>query len=208
MTLELNGKMRSTPWPKLTLRTVKLPPGPLRREMTVPSNACTRSLSPSLIFTWTRTVSPGLMAGRSLRCSLAASFSMMGCCDMTFSSSLKDDPTSINFKFQISNLKFSIPFSRAQLGEQSLVFLTQRLVVQQVRPVTQCLFQRFAPAPLANLLVVSADQHFRRRHPAKLCRPRIVRIVQQSAAGAGAVRTDGLRIRALRSELSRRRKTL
>src|SRR5262249_30015742 len=169
MTLELNGKMRSTPWPKLTLRTVKLPPGPLRREMTVPSNACPRSLSPSLIFTWTRTVSPGLISGMSLRCSLAATFSMMGCCDMTFSSSLKDDPTSINFKFQISNLKFSISFSCAQLSQQTFVFLTQRLALQQVRPVAQSLFQRLAPAPLPNLLMRAADQHFRRGHPAKCC---------------------------------------
>src|SRR6185437_932506 len=76
-TLELNGKMRSTPCPKLTLRTVKLPCGPPLREITVPSNACTRSLSPSLIFTWTRTLSPGTKGGMSLRLVLARSFSMI-----------------------------------------------------------------------------------------------------------------------------------
>jgi hypothetical protein len=39
MTLELMGKMRSTPWPKLILRTVKLGCAPLLRAMTIPSKA-------------------------------------------------------------------------------------------------------------------------------------------------------------------------
>src|SRR5438132_1444532 len=59
-TLACIGKMRSTPCPKLIFRTVMLSPSPvLLRAMSVPSNACRRSLSPSLIFTWTRIVSPG-----------------------------------------------------------------------------------------------------------------------------------------------------
>src|ERR1039458_4815111 len=58
------GKMRSTPWPKLTLRTVIVSPNPvLLRAMTVPSKAWSRSLSPSLIFTWTLMVSPGRKVG-------------------------------------------------------------------------------------------------------------------------------------------------
>src|SRR5580704_17421825 len=63
-TLAWMGKIRSTPWPKLTLRTVMLSPKPvLLRAITVPSKACRRSLSPSLIFTWTRMVSPGRKVG-------------------------------------------------------------------------------------------------------------------------------------------------
>src|SRR5437868_5505131 len=68
--------MRSTPWPKLILRTVKLACGPLLFEITTPSKACRRSLSPSLIFTWTRTVSPGRKPGRSVRLLLERSFSI------------------------------------------------------------------------------------------------------------------------------------
>jgi len=46
------GKMRSTPWPKLTLRTVMFSPKPVfLRAIRVPSNACRRSFSPSRIFT-------------------------------------------------------------------------------------------------------------------------------------------------------------
>src|SRR5690242_8325598 len=69
--------MRSTPCPKLILRTVKLACGPEVREITTPSKACTRSLSPSLILTCTRTVSPGPNLGKSVRRLLASSFSMM-----------------------------------------------------------------------------------------------------------------------------------
>src|SRR5437763_5160336 len=57
--------MRSTPTPAEILRTVKvaLIPAP-RRPMHTPSNACSRSLSPSRTRTMTRTVSPGSNAGR------------------------------------------------------------------------------------------------------------------------------------------------
>src|SRR3954462_5155222 len=70
--------MRSTPCPKLTLRTVKLGCKPPRCLITVPSNACTRSLSPSLILTCTRTVSPGTNDGRSVRRILLSNFSNIG----------------------------------------------------------------------------------------------------------------------------------
>ena len=56
--------MRSTPSPKLILRTVKVGASPWLLRMTMPSNAWTRSFSPSLIFTWTRTVSPGSNSGK------------------------------------------------------------------------------------------------------------------------------------------------
>ena len=54
------GKMRSTPTPAETFRTVKfsLIPPP-RFAITMPSNACTRSLSRSRTRNMTRIVSPG-----------------------------------------------------------------------------------------------------------------------------------------------------
>src|ERR1700733_7016472 len=77
--------MRSTPWPKLILRTVKEPWGPFLTAMTIPSKAWRRSLSPSLIFTCTRMVSPGAKSGRSVRWSLSASFCMIGWIDIVVS---------------------------------------------------------------------------------------------------------------------------
>src|SRR6516165_4267100 len=78
MTFEFKGKMRSTPCPKLILRTVKLGCVPPLLAMTSPSNAWRRSLSPSLIFTCTRTVSPGRNCGKSVRRVLAISRSIIG----------------------------------------------------------------------------------------------------------------------------------
>src|SRR6266545_1240173 len=62
-----SGKIRSTPTPAEILRTVKvsLMPPP-RRAMQIPSNACSRSFSPSRTRTMTRTVSPGAKAGMSV----------------------------------------------------------------------------------------------------------------------------------------------
>src|SRR6478672_7885202 len=64
---ECSGKMRSTPWPNDTLRTVNDARVPPRcRPMTTPSKIWMRSLSPSRTFTCTRTVSPARIAGRSV----------------------------------------------------------------------------------------------------------------------------------------------
>ena len=66
---ECNGKMRSTPCPNETFRTVKVPRHPPRRiPMTTPSKTWIRSFSPSRILTWTRTVRPGRRSGRSCNC--------------------------------------------------------------------------------------------------------------------------------------------
>src|ERR1700743_3448398 len=65
---ECTGNVRSTPTPYLSLRTVKVSrtPPPWRRS-TTPLNTWIRSLAPSMTFTWTLIVSPGLKAGRSSR---------------------------------------------------------------------------------------------------------------------------------------------
>src|SRR5262245_19369914 len=66
---ECSGKMRSTPWPKETLRTVNDARVPPRwRPITTPSKIWMRSLSPSRTFTCTLTVSPAFIAGRSASC--------------------------------------------------------------------------------------------------------------------------------------------
>src|SRR5881296_1268599 len=60
--------MRSTPCPKDILRTVNVSRAPpCFCAMQIPSNTWMRSLSPSLIFTWTLMVSPGLNFGISVR---------------------------------------------------------------------------------------------------------------------------------------------
>src|SRR5215470_19303871 len=66
--------MRSTPWPNETLRTVndaRVPPRCM--PMTTPSKIWMRSLSPSRTRTWTLTVSPAFIAGRSASCDFSTS---------------------------------------------------------------------------------------------------------------------------------------
>src|ERR1043165_2712544 len=71
---ECSGKIRSTPWPKDTFRTVKLARAPPRcSPMMIPSKIWMRSLSPSRTLTCTRTVSPDFMAGRSASCGFSTS---------------------------------------------------------------------------------------------------------------------------------------
>src|SRR6185437_5707612 len=68
MTGECTGNVRSTPTPKLTLRTVKVSrmPEPCRR-ITTPWKSCTRERVPSMTLTLTLSVSPGRNAGMSSR---------------------------------------------------------------------------------------------------------------------------------------------
>src|SRR4029077_9688663 len=65
---ECTGKVRSTPTPKLTFRTVNVSrlPLPLRR-ITMPWKTCTRSRLPSTTRTCTFRVSPGANSGMSSR---------------------------------------------------------------------------------------------------------------------------------------------
>src|SRR4051812_39118852 len=65
---EWSGNVRSTPTPNDCLRTVNVSrtPGPCRL-MTMPSKTCTRRRWPSITWKRTRTVSPALNLGRSVR---------------------------------------------------------------------------------------------------------------------------------------------
>src|SRR5271156_6685628 len=134
MTLESMGKIRSTPWPKLILRTVKLGCAPRVREITTPSKACRRSFSPSLILTCTLIVSPGPNLGRSVRRDFASTFSIIG--------------LRIKFPFLIlifcRNGASPVPvaalhqlsfFFHFNLCQQFLVFIRQSNPLQQVGPV-------------------------------------------------------------------------
>src|SRR5579863_1846521 len=65
---EWTGNVRSTPTPKLTLRTVKVSRAPVPwRRITGPWNTWTRSRLPSTTLTCTLTVSPGRKSGMSSR---------------------------------------------------------------------------------------------------------------------------------------------
>src|SRR6266550_907273 len=114
------GNMRSTPWPKLIFLTVKLACGPRVRAITTPSNACNRSLSPSLIFTCTRTLSPGTKAGRSVRNVLARSFSM------------------IRFDMMMS-LRYLYVFAH-NLGQQFFIFLAEHDLLKKIGAIPHRLF--------------------------------------------------------------------
>src|SRR5882724_11353774 len=77
MRSECTGQVRSTPTPYDVLRTVKVSRlAPPLRRMTVPSKTWMRSLTPSTTRTCTRTVSPGLNRGTSLRTCSASIWSI------------------------------------------------------------------------------------------------------------------------------------
>src|SRR2546422_7477199 len=92
---ECTGKMRSTPTPYDVLRTVNVSRlAPPLRPITEPSKTWMRSLSPSTTRTCTRTVSPGLKPGTSLR-SCSASMRSIGFTSAPFlagvAQAVKDD---------------------------------------------------------------------------------------------------------------------
>src|SRR6476620_7337090 len=65
---EWTGKVRSTPTPNDCLRTVNVSRTPAPwRLITIPSKTCTRRRWPSITWKCTRTLSPALNGGRSLR---------------------------------------------------------------------------------------------------------------------------------------------
>src|SRR5437899_87020 len=205
--------MRSTPCPKLIFRTVKLACGPLSRLITTPSNACTRSLSPSLIFTWTRTVSPGRNAGMSVRRDFASSFSIIRF-DMSlpFACSILIS----NLILSSSRTKSCHPEPCAFCGSKDLciaglrderlsspgselgrtldpfqclsILFSEFHALHQIRPVPQRLLQCLLTPPPPNFQMVAVNQNLRHRHPTKLRWTRVVRIVQQSAGATGRIR--------------------
>src|SRR5262245_39571134 len=102
--------------------------------MTMPSKIWMRSLSPSRTFTWTRTVSPDLIDGRSVIC---------------------DFSTSSIALMTSAPLRFFLP----DLLEHSAVLGVEIRRIQQVRPPLQRPLQRCTPAPPVHVGVITRQQH-------------------------------------------------
>ena len=70
---------------------------------------------------------------------------------------------------------------RSNRIQQRLVFLAERRVQQQIRPVGQGLAQLLLAAPAANPGVVAIEQRLRHAQAAKLRRAGVVGIVEQAS---------------------------
>src|SRR6185437_4308297 len=122
---------RSTPVPCEILRTVKAECRPrLRRAITTPSNACTRSRLPSFTLTLTTTVSPAANGGSSRPICVDSNCSMI--------------------LFMGVTLVFLFEFF-----QQALVAFVQRQIFQQLRAPQPGPAQRLHPAPAADGRVVA-----------------------------------------------------
>src|SRR2546422_8956805 len=143
-------------------RTVKeaRTPSP-RLRMTTPSNACSRSFSPSMTFTCTRTVSPGAKLLRSFL-SCPASTSRMASMTSSLSRSLLGRVAPLEPFYQL-----------ALLGGEGRP-------LQQLRPRPPRAVQRLRPPPARDARVIAREQH--RRHPraAELLGARVLRRLQQA----------------------------
>src|SRR5215207_2399191 len=152
---ECRGKMRSTPWPNETLRTVKEARTPPRCwPITMPSKIWMRSLSPSRTFTCTFTVSPDFIAGRSV----IWAFSTMSIALIAVSPSL--------FVHRV--------------GKQIPLLAAQRAFVNQIRAPLQRPPQRLRHPPAAHFGVMPREQHVRHAPAFEFRRPRVVRVVQDA----------------------------
>src|SRR2546426_1492956 len=143
-------------------RTVKeaRTPSP-RLRMTTPSNACSRSFSPSMTFTCTRTVSPGAKLLRSFL-SCPASTSRMASMTSSLSRSLLG---------RVAPLE---PFHQlALLGAESCP-------LEQLRSRPPRAIQRLRPSPARDARVVAGEQHRRHPRPSELLGPCVLRRLQQA----------------------------
>src|SRR5438128_1195538 len=145
--------------------------------MTAPSKTWILSLSPSLILTCTRTVSPGRNSGRPFLICCCSTFSravvMMNTPKVTdFSVAAVCDRRSAPWQLSVTAVRRSCAplqrrISRAilpshgiergafYLFQQSPVLIAQDAVLKQAWPLAPGLFERLTAAPAANLFVVS-----------------------------------------------------
>src|SRR6185295_1135011 len=156
---ECKGKIRSTPCPNDTLRTVndaRVPPRCI--PITTPSKIWIRSLSPSRTFTCTLTVSPAFIAGRSASCDFSTSsiapIVPPHNCRKEGLQNCRKDLTRLPV-LQCCNLSF------LQFPKHLPLFVVQTRVGQQIRPPLQRPRQRLTFAPTADLRVVAGKQHVR-----------------------------------------------
>src|SRR4051794_2490526 len=166
---ECTGNVRSTPTPKLTLRTVKVSrtPPPWRR-MTTPWKTWIRSRLPSRTRTWTLTVSPGRNSGTSLRREAASIESRV--CMVTVLAPERAQARSMCFGRRPS----TVP-QQAQGRKRSRS-------AEQVGTVLPGAPQRLLPAPLFDGGVVAGDEHARHLQPAPAGGSRVRRGLQQATA--------------------------
>src|SRR5690242_7342621 len=149
---ECTGKVRSTPTPKLTLRTVNVSrlPLPLRR-ITMPWNTWTRSRLPSTTRTCTLRVSPGAKSGMSSRSCVRSTRSVA-----FIGNSGIEEPAML----------LVVPGVR-EFGQERLVGRAEA-VGQQIGPAGLRAPQRSGPPPARHPGMVTAGEHLRYRVAAEL----------------------------------------
>src|SRR5215207_6071581 len=137
--------------------------------MTLSWKICTRSLLPSTTLTCTFTSSPGPKAGRSLR--------------RYWLSTRSVDFMARSFLSGCARVRWG----RQRIGERGELF--QQLAVgvaeaamclDQVGTVGERAMQRLCAAPSLDPRVVASTQHLRHLPPSERCRPREVRLLQET----------------------------
>src|SRR4051794_20316770 len=172
---ECTGKVRSTPTPKLTFRTVKVSrlPLPLRR-ITMPWNTWTRSRLPSTTRTCTFSVSPGAKSGMSSRSWVRSTRSVA-----FIGNSGIEEPAMLP----------GVPGVR-EFAEERLVG-GARAVGEQVGAAVERAPHCRRPSPALHPGMVAAREHLGHRVPAILGRPGVLRVLEQ-AGGERLVGARGL----------------
>src|SRR5262245_10138484 len=137
--------------------------------MMIPSKICTRSFSPSMTFTWTRTLSPGAKLPRS-RFSMPASTTAIASVAMFVSPRCLALPRLTHW---------SLELTAPRLLVQPLALLTRQWHgVQEVRSPRQRAPERFASAPSGNPPVVAGQEDVRHGQPAEVGRARVLGVVE------------------------------
>src|SRR5512137_3073627 len=133
---------------------------PPDEAMTTPSYSWMRSLSPSLILVWTRTVSPARKSGTSLRRYLAST-------------------AAISLRSIVSS---PLQLVVAGLDEPAVVFV-QLQAREQVRAPFPRGPERLAPAPPLHAPVIPGEEDLWDLLSAKRRRPCVVRVLQDGGSG-------------------------
>src|SRR6478752_1617979 len=161
---ECTGKVRSTPTPKLTLRTVKVSRLPLPlRLITMPWNTWTRSRLPSTTRTCTFRVSPGAKSGMSSRNCVRSTRSVA-----FIGNSGIEEPAML----------LGVPGVR-EFAQERLVGGAGSLG-QQIGPAGERASQRGRPAPAPDPGVVAAGEDLGDRVAAVLRRTGVLRVLEQA----------------------------
>src|SRR5438309_5270191 len=179
---EWTGKVRSTPTPKLTLRTVNVSRAPLPlRRITTPWNTCTRSRLPSTTRTCTFSVSPGAKSGMSSR-------------------RLARSTRSVAFNVRLLEGVGSegrspmLPVGRSlrELVEQPPLVGRQGPGPEEVGAAIEGPPQRQRPPPAGDQGVVARPQRFGHRPAAEVRRACVLRVLEQP--GPERLVVAGLRV--------------